>query len=282
MTPAEREEWLRTIEQVAVELANLAGAQITNALGREIAVRYKGSAKGTMFSDPVSDVDQKVEELIRTRLATEFPDHGIIGEEIDEAPDPAREVVWAVDPIDGTSNFVNGFPLFAGSIGVLERGVPIVGAVWVSTSHVLRAGVYHAREGGPLRFDFEPATARSVPANRRHLAGEPDRTPGEFPWDMRQTGSAAVECAFVAAGLLRVSRLARPNIWDVAGGLALVRSAGGTIRLNDRDGAGWHAMAAFEAPVEAGRPLGLRRWSGALLIGEAEAVATLAAARPDG
>jgi len=280
MTPGERDEWLRSIEHVAVELARLAGAEITNALGREIAVRYKGSAKGTLFSDPVSDVDQRVEELIRARLAVAFPDHGIIGEEIDEPPDPSREVVWAVDPIDGTANFVNGFPLFAGSIGVLERGVPIAGAIWTSTSHVLRAGVYHAREGGPLRFDFEPAAARSVPANRRHLAGEPDRTPGDFPWDMRQTGSAALECAFVAAGLLRVSRFARPNIWDVAAGFALVRSAGGTIRINE--GAGWRDMAAFESPVEDGVSLGLRRWRGALLVGEPEAVDTLAAVRPNG
>lgn len=278
---ARDDEQLRAIEQVAVDLARLAGAEITNALGREIAVRYKGTAKGTMFADPVSDVDQRVEELIRARLAAVFPDHGIIGEELDEAPDPSRAIVWAVDPIDGTSNFVNGFPLFAGSIGVLEHGVPIVGAVWTSTSHVLRAGVYHARIGGELRFDFEPAAPRSVPANRRHLAGEPDRTPGDFPWDMRQTGSAAVECAFVAAGLLRVSRFQRPNIWDVAAGLVLVRAAGGTARMHQGDG--WHEMERFE-PMGglAGETAGLRRWRGALLIGEPEAVAILAAAHPDG
>ncbi|MGD9739225.1 MAG: inositol monophosphatase, partial [Bauldia sp.] len=179
------------IEEVAVELAQLAGAEITGALRREIAVRYKGEENGAV-RDPVSDVDQNVESLIRARLAREFPDHGIIGEELDEPPDPARDIVWAVDPIDGTSNFVNGFPMFAGSIGVLHRGWPIVGAVWCSTGHLLRPGVYHARVGGQLRFDHEAAVPRSVPASRRHLAGEPVRTDGTFPWDVRQTGSAAV------------------------------------------------------------------------------------------
>ena len=60
-----------------------------------------------------------------------FPDHGIIGEEVSESADPDCEYVWVVDPIDGTSNFVNGFPLFASSIGVLHQGRPIIGAVWL-------------------------------------------------------------------------------------------------------------------------------------------------------
>jgi myo-inositol-1(or 4)-monophosphatase len=64
--------------------------------------------------------------------------------------------VWAIDPIDGTTNFVNGFPLFAASIGMLHRGCPVVGAIWCSTSYALRAGVYHARAGGALRFEGEP------------------------------------------------------------------------------------------------------------------------------
>lgn len=264
------------IEEMAVELAQLAGAEITSALRREIAVRYKGTDTGS-FRDPVSDVDQKVEDLIRTRLGAEFPDHGIIGEEVDTPPDPGRDIVWAVDPIDGTANFVNGFPMFAGAIGVLHRGWPLAGAVWCSTSHLLRPGVYHAHAGGTLRFDHEPAEARSVPASRRHLAGEPVRTEGDFPWDFRQTGSAAIECAFVAAGLLRVARFRGPNIWDVAGGLALVMAAGGEVRHNTGDG--WTDFDRFTVPSGAG---GLRQWRGSLLIGEPNAVGLLAAAHPKG
>ena len=74
------------------------------------------------------------------------------------------------------------------------------------------------------------------PAVRRWLAGEPEATAAEgLPWDVRKTGSAAIECAFAAAGLLRVARFEAPNVWDVAGGIALVRATGGTVL--ERDGA---------------------------------------------
>src|SRR5262245_1047543 len=111
---------LVAIEQTATELATLAGAQIAAALGNIHSVRYKtGGAEDLMtLRDPVSDIDSKVEKLIRARLAERFPEHEIIGEEIDEGVCGNEEVVWAVDPIDGTANFVNGLPLFAASIGV--------------------------------------------------------------------------------------------------------------------------------------------------------------------
>ncbi|HRC63395.1 MAG TPA: inositol monophosphatase family protein, partial [Dehalococcoidia bacterium] len=145
---------LEEIEAVAVELAHLAGAEIDSALGREIVVEYKSaSKKGNVEpTNPVSEVDHAVEALVRERLALRFPGHGIIGEEVELQPDPTRDFVWVIDPVDGTTNFVNGFPLFAASIGVLHRGVPVAGAIWCSTGHELRSGVYHARAGGPLRF----------------------------------------------------------------------------------------------------------------------------------
>src|SRR3954454_17372335 len=113
---------LEEIEGTAVELARVAGAEIETALGRVLAVRYKGD--GTATTDPVSEVDHHVEVVIRARLGERFPDHAIIGEEIDEGAAEARELTWVVDPIDGTANFVNGFPLFAASVGVLHHGRP--------------------------------------------------------------------------------------------------------------------------------------------------------------
>jgi len=268
--PAEK---LVEIEATAVELARLAGAEIETALGRTLTVRYKGGpGGGVSLKDPVSEVDHAVEVLIRARLAERFPGHDILGEEIEERPGRDHDVVWAVDPVDGTANFVNGFPLFAASVGVLHRGVPVAGALWCSASHALRPGVYHARLGGPPRFDGEPLQVRRNPAVRRHLAGEPRVPAGEeHPYDVRKTGSAAIECAFVAAGLLRVARFERPNVWDVAGGLALVRAAGGEVRAGGPDG--WAPMDRFEAVAGAGgEAADLRRWRRPLVIGEPEAV----------
>jgi myo-inositol-1(or 4)-monophosphatase len=263
---------LAEIERVAVEFAQLAGDEIVAALGRTLAVRYKGEGS---FRDPVSEVDHEVERLIRLRLAESFPDHDIVGEEVEERTGRAHDITWVIDPIDGTANFVNGFPLFAASIGVLCRGRPVAGAVWCSTGHALRHGVYHARSGGPLRFDGEPLEARRNAAVRRRLAGQPWVTGGgDLPWDARQTGSAAIECAFVAAGLLAVARFERPNVWDVGGGVALVRAAGGEART--RTEAGWAPLDRFEAPAAGeGAPGDLRGWRQPLIVGERSVVASL-------
>ena len=66
----------------------------------------------------MSEIDRRVEALIRQRLAKHFADHGIIGEELAERPGQDSDFVWVIDPIDGMTDFVNGFPLFAASIGV--------------------------------------------------------------------------------------------------------------------------------------------------------------------
>ena len=266
---------LRELQSVAVELARLAGAEIQNTLGKVLAVEYKGAAaEAALLRDPVSEVDRNVETLIRARLADRFPGHDILGEESEDRPGRESEFVWAVDPVDGTTNFVNGFPLFAASIGVLHRHVPVAGAVWCSASHALRAGVYHACARGKLHFEGETIDHIGNPAVRRWLAGEPEATLREgLPWDVRKTGSAAIECAFVAAGLLRVARFERPNVWDIAGGLALVRATGGTIL--ERAGEGWMEFEQFEA-VAGASGSDLRHWRRALIIGEREAAALLA------
>src|SRR5690606_27589074 len=103
-------------------LATLAGAEIVTALNRTFTVSYKG--KPGTFRDPVSEIDRKIEMLIRARVSERFPDHDVLGEEFTERPGAGSEIVWAVDPVDGTTNFVNGFPLFSASLAVLHRGDP--------------------------------------------------------------------------------------------------------------------------------------------------------------
>jgi myo-inositol-1(or 4)-monophosphatase len=205
------------MERLAVDLATLGGARAMAGLGRELSVRYKREDE-TEFRDPVSEIDEEVERLIRERVGERFPDHDILGEESEERPGHGHDFIWAVDPVDGTTNFVNGFPLFACSIGVIRQGRPIAGAVWCSATHALRPGVYHARLGGELSFDSEALGRTPNPAVRRRLSGLGSLDFGKSQdWEIRKTGSAALECAFVATGLL-----------NVAGGLALVFAAGGT------------------------------------------------------
>jgi myo-inositol-1(or 4)-monophosphatase len=263
------------IEQMAVELATLAGAEIVTTFGGIFTVRYKtGDADKLSARDPVSEVDRRVETLIRTRLAERFPTHDIIGEEMEERPGRGQDCVWAVDPIDGTTNFVNGFPMFAASIGVLHRGVPIAGAVWCSVSHALRAGVYHAATGRKLRFEGDDVTPKVNAAVLRRLAGVPIAADAdEVGWETRKTGSAALECALVAAGLLEVARFASPNIWDVAGGIALVRAGGGAIR--EHDGIQWTPMQRFTPASRSGEKPDLRAWRRPIVVGTKSGVETM-------
>jgi myo-inositol-1(or 4)-monophosphatase len=265
---------LAELERVAVELARLAAAEIQTFLGRELAIRYKGAgerAGGAQFRDPASEADERIERLIRDRLAERYPDHGVVGEEMSTVAGGVDQPVWVIDPIDGTANFVNGLPLFAASIGIMHQGLPVVGALWCSTSHTLRHGVYHARRGGRVCFDESPVTLIDHADLRRHLAGEPDPTVGEhLHWEVRKTGSASIECAFVAAGLLRVARFAAPYLWDVAGGIALVQAAG--LEVREHVSGAWRPLA----PVEAGA---LGTWQRPLIIGERDAVVALIDAR---
>ncbi len=270
---------LAAIEEAALDLGRLAGERITEALEREIVVEYKDetTTAGGAPTNPVSETDRAIEALLREQIAERFPEHGVIGEEVGDDDEAGREFVWVLDPVDGTANFVNGFPLFACSIGVLQRGRPVVGAIWCSTSHALRPGVYHAREGGPLCFEGEPAPlGRPSVGVTRRLGAAPGGAPGRLrSLDTRVTGSAALECAFVAAGIFQSAIFGSPSIWDVAAGVCLVRSSG-RLALT-MQGKEWSALERFEAPasVRGDRTPTIRDWRQPLILGtedEAEAL----------
>jgi myo-inositol-1(or 4)-monophosphatase len=260
-----REPELTDLERCAVQLARAAGARILAAAqSRAFGVHFKAASTGNApNSNPVSDVDRDVEAYIRAEISQRFPHHAVIGEEGGAGATRGARIVWAVDPVDGTTNFVNGLPLVASSIGALCEGLPVAGAIWCGTTHALRPGIYHARLGGPLCFDEVPLARRS-PAPWRRLAAEPGGAQhlGER-WDRRVLGSATLELAFTAAGLTELAHLARPSLWDAAAGLALLRAAGCAALAREEDG--WHPLEAFAGD--------LASWSRPLLAGDQSALA---------
>ncbi len=266
------EQSLAALERCAVRLANAAGSRIIAAAERgAFAVHFKEARPGASAnSNPVSDVDRDVERFIRAQLAVEYPSHAVIGEEMGAGP--GGDIAWAIDPVDGTTNFVNGLPLFAASIGVLRRGVPLAGAIWSSCTHALHPGVYHARSGGAFCFDGTPL-ARRVEGSWRGVAAEPGnaRELGR-DWDLRTLGSATLEFAFTAVGIFRVAYVARPSLWDAAAGLALIHSAGCTA-LTVEEGR-WAPLERFGDD--------LARWCRPVLIGDERAVRSAAELLPRG
>ena len=131
---------------------------------------------------------------------------------------------------------------------------------------------YHAHIGGRFHFDDEALDRKYNPAVRRGLAGVPRPMQETLPWESRKTGSAAIECAFVAAGLLQVAFFERPNVWDVAGGIALVQAMGGSVRVSSEGG--WEPFERFVGPAPGNGEPDLRGWRNAIVLGDRDFVDT--------
>ena len=275
------------LEQAAYAMAAEAGAAILDTLGQEIIVSYKDQASGDRApTNPVSDADQAVEAMIEERIRTQFPDHAFLGEETVDSFDAAAEFTWAVDPIDGTQNFVNGVPFYSCSIGVFEGSTPVAGAIWGVATHLGRAGVYHAHRGGELRFDGEPIAnnGRATSGRLRGIAATPmgsqRRAAG---WDYRSLGSTALEGALVAAGALAGARNPDPHVWDIAASAVLVEAAGHEVwtkppRAGRRVGSGGAGSGGGQSqwePLTAIDPAGFATWRQPVVVANEAAAAEL-------
>jgi myo-inositol-1(or 4)-monophosphatase len=245
----------------ARRLAHQAGEQLQQALGSERTVRWKYD--DTRRRSAVSDLDESLEQTVRAGIRTVFPAHAIVGEEHEDAPSRDSPITWVIDPIDGTANFTNGVPLFAVSIGVLHGTRPVAGAIWCAATHRLGSGVYHGTDGGALYLDDDPVPAPPAHAVRG-IVSEPGgpSTRHDFG-DTRVLGSAAIECAWAAAGILRAAVLGRPRIWDVAAGVVLARAAGCDVFESRDQRLTWTPFTVFDGDDETP----LREWSRPLTLG---------------
>jgi len=254
-----------TLASAVTRLAHVAGEYIVAAYAEVPVVDFKTPGAGrAQNSDPVSRTDRAVEALIREQLDAQFPDHTVIGEEYGVTARGSAPFSWVIDPVDGTTNFVNGLPLFAASIGVLYRGWPLAGATWCACTHTFAPGVYHACAGGPLQFAGTRLRRRAQGA-WRGLASEPGRAPtyGAL-WDTRVLGCSTLEFAFVAAGLLSFAFISHPRIWDVVAGLVLLQAAG--CRAVAQRDARWDTLLYFGRYGDDAATLA--RWSEPILLGD--------------
>ena len=193
--------------------------------------------------DFVTDVDRAAERVIAETLTRAVPGSRVVGEEL--SPDlAAGEIVWIVDPLDGTTNYLHGYPQYAVSIACAVRGELCAGVV----HDVVRAQVYRAWRGGGAWLGDERLHVSTITEPRRALVGtgfpfkdlEKLRTYlAQFAAVMgttsgiRRAGSAALDLADVAAGRLDAFWELSLAPWDVAAGTVLVREAGGRVTRLD-------------------------------------------------
>jgi myo-inositol-1(or 4)-monophosphatase len=234
--------------QYAIDLARGAGKIILDQYGK-VARLTKTHIATT--EEAVTEADRASQRFIVAGLQKRFPNDGIIGEESDTGDSitfECKDVMgrnWVIDPIDGTNNFIAGLGNFAVCIGLLDRGMPILGVVY----DVTRELTYSAAKGegawlGPKRL-HAPTTPISDSAmlmmtSNLLIAGKcPNwacRWLGQTVMKARILGSAALEAIHVAAGVAHGAVTVNGKLWDIAAPAAILLEAGATLTdLNGKE-----------------------------------------------
>lgn len=217
------------------------------AIVRETAVFIKSHA-GKVSKDQiehkslnslVSFVDKSAENILIAELKRLLPDAGFIAEESDNN-NTGSKLVWVIDPLDGTTNFLHGLPFFAISVALVEEGEAVIGVV----HDVMHDNTFYAWKGGGAFAD-----GKSISVSTSEQLSDCLTATG-FPYfdfsivepylrclrvfmkqtrGIRRIGSAALDLAYVACGRFDFFFEYKLNTWDIAAGIVLVREAGGTV-----------------------------------------------------
>jgi myo-inositol-1(or 4)-monophosphatase len=271
---------LEEIEAHAVYIARGAGRILLEHFRQPLEVKFKGKKN----RDPVTVADGRSEEYLKAAIKEKFPRHSILGEEGGTLYESDSPFTWVLDPLDGTANFMNGLPLFAVSVGVLWRGQPVAGSIYVPVSHLAVPGVYHARRGNGSYLDGEKIEIARMSSGRPlaqvppGLAGRLSGKSRKTPHEARNLGSIALEFALTAGGVFQYALSGRPKIWDVAAGVVIVKEAGGLALTRSKRGNNWLPLERFQ-PGQADGPRALedlRGWSAPLLVGTPDAARQVA------
>ena len=220
---------------IAVEAARAAGVIITRAMKRLDTVKIAEKHP----NDFVTEVDQRVEEEIISIIKKAHPSHGILGEEGGEIK--GDDYQWIIDPIDGTRNFIHGFPHFAVSIAITYKNKIEHGVIY----DPVRQELFTASRGKGAHLNdrrIRVSTRKHLQEcllgtgfAYRHLA-KIDTTPAKILHavlpicgDIRRAGAATLDLAYVACGRLDGFWELGLHLWDIAAGILLVKEAGGIV-----------------------------------------------------
>lgn len=217
----------------AVRAAKIAGEILLDRRGK-VTVERKGGHR-----DLVTEADRMAEEAVNEVLLGAFPEYGIVGEETGETigSDGHR---WFVDPLDGTTNYAQGLPLFATSIALEKDGellvgvihLPVLGETYTAVrgrgawcnGHPLHVSSEDKLENALLVTGFPYDMAPGRPDNMDHILALVPQSRG-----VRLLGAAAIDLVYVAAGMFEAYWDLNNAPWDVAAGVLLVEEAGGKV-----------------------------------------------------
>lgn len=178
----------------------------------------------------VTEADEAANRLIVERIQTTWPGHAILSEEGATTYDPGAEYTWVIDPLDGTTNFARGFPIWGVSVALLMDGAPVVGVVDFPLLHEC----YWATAGGGAfcndeRLQIDPAAHIDSQQIFTQCTRTPRRLRIQSPLKARMLGSATYHLLAVARGSSLVAVEITPKVWDLAGAALVVQEAGGVV-----------------------------------------------------
>src|SRR5688572_21687468 len=201
--------------------------------------------------DLVTQIDRDVEKMFRALIADRFPDHVVLAEEFEVRGDRQNEAeyCWVFDPVDGTTNYAHGLPIFCCACSLEHNGQPIVAAIYDPNRRELftaERGRGAWLNGAPMRVSSAATLIDSLLCTGFHydIHKEGDYVLGLFgdfikvSRAVRRLGSAAIDLAYVAAGRLDGFWEARLNPWDISAGALLIEEAGGRVSLLNGDAFG--------------------------------------------
>ncbi|MDQ3911350.1 MAG: inositol monophosphatase [Actinomycetota bacterium] len=218
--------------EVAVAAAKEAGEILQNSFGQQQQIRYKGEV------DLVTEVDEQAEQAIRNSLQEVFPTYGMLAEESGGLTGEI-DARWIIDPLDGTTNYAHGLPIFATSIALERAGEVVVGVV----HDPMAKEMYAAERGGGATLNgqdiqvsdtdelIRALLATGFPYDRQDMTATLDLF-GRFAvltQSTRRLGSAALDACYVAAGRLDGYYERGIKAWDIAAGVLILEEAGGKV-----------------------------------------------------
>ena len=224
---------MESFRDLAVRVARKAGQVLRKRVGRTKRINYKGAV------NLVTEMDFLSEKIIVSEIRRQHPDHGFLAEEKarQQTVSPYR---WVIDPLDGTTNYAHGYPVYGVSIALERQGDIVLGVVYDPS----REELFVAQKGKGARLNGRRIRVSSVPELARSLLAT------GFPYDLREnpidnfdhfqnfayrvhavrrSGSAALDLCYVAAGRFDGFWEMKLGPWDLAAGSLMVQEAGGRV-----------------------------------------------------
>lgn len=245
------QEWQDVLNHMT-EWVQEVGVELEKGLERKLKIKVKSTA-----IDFVTEMDEWSERFLLDKIRTHYPDHAILSEESGKS-EGTSDYEWVIDPIDGTTNYAHGFPMFCISVGLKYKEETVVGVVYAPKLKEL----YHAVKGEGAYLN-----GKQIHVSEKTELGQAIVGTG-FPYDratdplnnvkefnavvlkvagVRRTGSAAIDLCQVSAGRYDGYWEYKLNPWDITAGLLILEEAGGKSEVLPIEGKGLFVRVGNEA-----------------------------------